>query len=109
VVPEAGVRVPRDLDQRVPPAKDARECITADESNGWHGAGPSIVRKFSPAVVSARADTSPDRWCMPALLGIPTVIQDQNGAPGATTKFLSRRVTEVHLTLHRRKNFCHGR
>jgi UDP-N-acetylglucosamine--N-acetylmuramyl-(pentapeptide) pyrophosphoryl-undecaprenol N-acetylglucosamine transferase len=32
-----------------------------------------------------------------SLLGIPTVVQEQNSLPGVTTRLLSRRATEVHL------------
>lgn len=32
-----------------------------------------------------------------SLLGIPTVVQEQNSLPGVTTRLLSGRVTEIHL------------
>jgi UDP-N-acetylglucosamine--N-acetylmuramyl-(pentapeptide) pyrophosphoryl-undecaprenol N-acetylglucosamine transferase len=32
-----------------------------------------------------------------SLLGIPTVVQEQNSLPGVTTRLLSARATEVHL------------
>ena len=66
----------------------------------------SIVRKFSPAVVVGTGGyvSGPVVYAA-TLLGIPTVIQDQNGAPGATTKFLSGKVNEVHLTFESSKRF----
>lgn len=33
-----------------------------------------------------------------SLLGVPTVVQEQNSMPGATTKFLAPRATQVHLS-----------
>ncbi len=39
------------------------------------------------------------------LLGIPTLIQEQNSFPGATTRLLAGRVTEVHLSFERSRKF----
>jgi UDP-N-acetylglucosamine--N-acetylmuramyl-(pentapeptide) pyrophosphoryl-undecaprenol N-acetylglucosamine transferase len=40
-----------------------------------------------------------------SLLGIPTLIQEQNSYPGVTTRLLAGRVREVHLTFERTKRF----
>jgi UDP-N-acetylglucosamine--N-acetylmuramyl-(pentapeptide) pyrophosphoryl-undecaprenol N-acetylglucosamine transferase len=40
-----------------------------------------------------------------SLLGIPTLIQEQNSYPGVTTRLLAGRAREVHLTFERTKRF----
>ena len=58
-----------------------------------------ILREFRPDVVVGTGGYV----CGPPLaagmlLGIPTLIQEQNGYPGATTRLLATRANEVHLT-----------
>jgi UDP-N-acetylglucosamine--N-acetylmuramyl-(pentapeptide) pyrophosphoryl-undecaprenol N-acetylglucosamine transferase len=40
-----------------------------------------------------------------SLLGIPTLIQEQNSYPGATTRLLAQRVNEVHITFENTRRF----
>jgi len=40
-----------------------------------------------------------------SLLGIPTLIQEQNSYPGATTRLLAKRVNEVHITFENTRRF----
>lgn len=59
----------------------------------------AILREFKPDVVVGTGGYV----CGPPLaagilLGIPTLIQEQNGYPGVTTRLLATRATEVHLT-----------
>ena len=59
----------------------------------------AILKSFRPDVVVGTGGYV----CGPPLaagmlLGIPTLIQEQNGYPGVTTRLLAHRATEVHLT-----------
>jgi UDP-N-acetylglucosamine--N-acetylmuramyl-(pentapeptide) pyrophosphoryl-undecaprenol N-acetylglucosamine transferase len=40
-----------------------------------------------------------------SLLGIPTLIQEQNSYPGVTTRLLAGRVREVHITFERTRDY----
>jgi UDP-N-acetylglucosamine--N-acetylmuramyl-(pentapeptide) pyrophosphoryl-undecaprenol N-acetylglucosamine transferase len=40
-----------------------------------------------------------------SVMGIPTLIQEQNSYPGITTRLLARRATEVHLTFAKSKRY----
>ena len=58
-----------------------------------------LIRKFRPDVVVGTGGYV----CGPpvfvaTLLGIPTLIQEQNSYPGVTTRILAKRVNEVHIT-----------
>jgi UDP-N-acetylglucosamine--N-acetylmuramyl-(pentapeptide) pyrophosphoryl-undecaprenol N-acetylglucosamine transferase len=58
-----------------------------------------MLRQLKPAVVVGTGGFV----CGPVLLvaqflGIPTILQEQNSIPGATTRFLAPRAREVHLT-----------
>jgi len=58
-----------------------------------------IVRRFRPhVVVGTGGYVSGPALLWSALIGLPTLIQEQNSLPGATTRILSRRVDEVHLS-----------
>lgn len=71
-----------------------------------------LLRKLRPRVVLGTGGYV----CAPVVilaqvLGIPTILQEQNSVPGVTTRLLARRATEVHVTfagsqryLHRREN-----
>lgn len=65
-----------------------------------------ILRSFAPDVVVGTGGYV----CGPPLaagmiLGIPTLIQEQNGYPGVTTRLLARRATEVHLTFESSRKY----
>jgi UDP-N-acetylglucosamine--N-acetylmuramyl-(pentapeptide) pyrophosphoryl-undecaprenol N-acetylglucosamine transferase len=46
---------------------------------------------------------------MATIMGIPTLIQEQNSYPGVTTRLLASRVTEVHLSFERSARFLSAR
>ncbi len=59
----------------------------------------SIIRSFRPdVVVGTGGYVSGPVLRAAMLLRIPTLIQEQNSYPGVTTRILSRRVNEVHVT-----------
>ncbi len=65
-----------------------------------------LMKKLKPDVVVGTGGYV----CGPPLfaatvLGIPTLIQEQNSFPGATTRTLASRVSEVHLTFESSKGF----
>jgi UDP-N-acetylglucosamine--N-acetylmuramyl-(pentapeptide) pyrophosphoryl-undecaprenol N-acetylglucosamine transferase len=58
-----------------------------------------ILSGFGPdAVVGTGGYVSGPVVYIATLRGIPTLIQEQNSFPGATTRFLGKRVDEVHCT-----------
>ena len=58
-----------------------------------------ILRSFRPVVVVGTGGyVSGPMLYAATLKGIPTLIQEQNSHPGATTRFLAKRVNEVHIT-----------
>jgi UDP-N-acetylglucosamine--N-acetylmuramyl-(pentapeptide) pyrophosphoryl-undecaprenol N-acetylglucosamine transferase len=58
-----------------------------------------ILRDFAPDVVVGTGGYVCGPPLAAAILaGIPTLIQEQNGYPGVTTRLLSARASEVHLT-----------
>ncbi len=70
------------------------------------GQSLAILRSFRPDVVAGTGGYV----CGPPLaagmlLGIPTLIQEQNGYPGVTTRLLARRATEVHLTFESSRRY----
>ena len=61
-----------------------------------------ILRKVKPSVVVGTGGyVSGPPLLMAWLLGVPTMIQEQNSYPGLTTRLLASRVQEVHLTFER--------
>jgi UDP-N-acetylglucosamine--N-acetylmuramyl-(pentapeptide) pyrophosphoryl-undecaprenol N-acetylglucosamine transferase len=65
-----------------------------------------LMRKLKPAVVVGTGGYV----CGPVvfvatLLGIPTLLQEQNGFPGVTTRLLASRVTQVYLTFETSKKY----
>jgi len=66
----------------------------------------SILRSYKPDVVIGTGGFASGPVLYAAtMMGIPTLIQDQNSAPGVTTKFLGSRVDEVHLTFESSKKY----
>ncbi|MCS7228656.1 MAG: undecaprenyldiphospho-muramoylpentapeptide beta-N-acetylglucosaminyltransferase [Candidatus Kryptonium sp.] len=58
-----------------------------------------IIKKFKPdVVVGTGGYVSGPPVFIASLLGIPTLIQEQNSFPGITTRLLSRMVDEVHIS-----------
>jgi UDP-N-acetylglucosamine--N-acetylmuramyl-(pentapeptide) pyrophosphoryl-undecaprenol N-acetylglucosamine transferase len=58
-----------------------------------------ILRRFRPHVaVGTGGYVSGPVLLWASLLGVPTLIQEQNSLPGATTRILSSRVDQVHLS-----------
>lgn len=64
------------------------------------------IKKFKPSVVVGTGGyvSGPVLYAA-SLAGIPTLIQEQNSYPGATTRFLARRVNEVHLTFEQSRRY----
>jgi UDP-N-acetylglucosamine--N-acetylmuramyl-(pentapeptide) pyrophosphoryl-undecaprenol N-acetylglucosamine transferase len=59
----------------------------------------SILRQFRPdVVVGTGGYVSGPMLFAAALRRVPTLIQEQNSFPGETTRFLAKRVSEVHIT-----------
>ena len=65
-----------------------------------------LIRKLRPAVVIGTGGyvCGPPVFAA-SLLGIPTLIQEQNSYPGATTRLLAPRVSEVHLTFENTRRY----
>lgn len=66
----------------------------------------SLIRRLKPHVVVGTGGYV----CGPvvyaaSLLGIPTLIQEQNSYPGVTTRLLASRATQVHLTFESSKRY----
>jgi len=69
-----------------------------------------IVRRFRPhVVVGTGGYVSGPALLWSALVGLPTLIQEQNSLPGATTRILSRRVDEIHLSFARSRRYFRRR
>jgi UDP-N-acetylglucosamine--N-acetylmuramyl-(pentapeptide) pyrophosphoryl-undecaprenol N-acetylglucosamine transferase len=66
-----------------------------------------IVRRFRPhVVVGTGGYVSGPAVLLASLMGVPTLIHEQNSLPGATTRLLSSRVDQVHLSFpHSRRYF----
>ena len=63
-----------------------------------------IIKKFRPDVVIGTGGyVSGPVLRVATMLGVPTLIQEQNSYPGVTTRLLARRVNEVHLTFESSK------
>ena len=65
----------------------------------------SLVKEFKPAVVVGTGGyvSGPVLYAA-TLLGVPTLIQEQNSYPGVTTRLLAGRVDEVHLSFESTRN-----
>lgn len=65
-----------------------------------------LMKKLKPDVVVGTGGyvCGPPLYAA-AVLGIPTLIQEQNSYPGVTTRRLAARVNEVHLTFDSSKRF----
>jgi UDP-N-acetylglucosamine--N-acetylmuramyl-(pentapeptide) pyrophosphoryl-undecaprenol N-acetylglucosamine transferase len=66
----------------------------------------SIIHKFKPQVVVGTGGyvSGPVLYAA-TLLKIPTLIQEQNSYPGVTTRMLTAKVNEVHLTFEGSKKY----
>jgi len=61
-----------------------------------------LIRRVGPdVVVGTGGYVSGAPVFVAWLLGVPTMIQEQNSYPGITTRFMASRVREVHLTFDR--------
>lgn len=66
----------------------------------------AILRRFRPhVVVGTGGYVSGPVVYVASLLGIPTLIQEQNSYPGLTTRLLAGRVDEVHLSFEETKQY----
>jgi len=65
-----------------------------------------LIRKLRPAVVVGTGGyvCGPPVFAA-SLLGIPTLIQEQNSYPGVTTRLLARRANEVHVTFENSRRY----
>jgi UDP-N-acetylglucosamine--N-acetylmuramyl-(pentapeptide) pyrophosphoryl-undecaprenol N-acetylglucosamine transferase len=63
------------------------------------------IRKVRPRVVVGTGGyvCGPPLF-VASLLGVPTLIQEQNSVPGATTRILASRASEVHLSFERTRS-----
>jgi UDP-N-acetylglucosamine--N-acetylmuramyl-(pentapeptide) pyrophosphoryl-undecaprenol N-acetylglucosamine transferase len=65
-----------------------------------------LIRKEKPdAVVGTGGYVCGPPLFVASLLGIPTLLQEQNSYPGVTTRLLAPRVTEVHLAFERARRY----
>jgi UDP-N-acetylglucosamine--N-acetylmuramyl-(pentapeptide) pyrophosphoryl-undecaprenol N-acetylglucosamine transferase len=66
----------------------------------------SIIKEFQPDVVIGTGGYVSGPMLFAATLkSIPTLIQEQNSFPGETTRFLSKRVNEVHIAFEESKKY----
>ena len=66
----------------------------------------SIIKKFNPdVVVGTGGYVSGPVLRTASMMGVPTLIQEQNSFPGATTRLLAKKVNEVHLTFESSKQY----
>jgi UDP-N-acetylglucosamine--N-acetylmuramyl-(pentapeptide) pyrophosphoryl-undecaprenol N-acetylglucosamine transferase len=69
----------------------------------------SIIKDFDPdVVVGTGGYVSGPVLRVASMLGVPTLIQEQNSCPGATTRLLAKKVNEVHLTFESTKQYVAG-
>ncbi len=69
----------------------------------------SIIKDFKPdAVVGTGGYVSGPVLRAATALKIPTLIQEQNSYPGATTRLLAKKVNEIHLTFESSKKYFPG-
>jgi UDP-N-acetylglucosamine--N-acetylmuramyl-(pentapeptide) pyrophosphoryl-undecaprenol N-acetylglucosamine transferase len=65
-----------------------------------------ILRRFRPKVVVGTGGyVSGPVVFLASLMGIPTLIQEQNSFPGVTTRILSPRVDQVHLSFPQSRRY----
>ncbi len=65
-----------------------------------------LIKKFKPdVVVGTGGYASGPIVFVASLLGVPTLIQEQNSYPGVTTRLLSRFVDEVHISFDITKKY----
>ncbi|MFN3133939.1 MAG: undecaprenyldiphospho-muramoylpentapeptide beta-N-acetylglucosaminyltransferase [Candidatus Kryptonium sp.] len=65
-----------------------------------------IIKKFKPnVVVGTGGYVSGPVVFIASLLGVPTLIQEQNSYPGITTRLLSTLVDEVHITFEASRRY----
>jgi UDP-N-acetylglucosamine--N-acetylmuramyl-(pentapeptide) pyrophosphoryl-undecaprenol N-acetylglucosamine transferase len=65
-----------------------------------------LIRKYRPhVVVGTGGYVSGPVVFMATLLNVPTLIQEQNSFPGVTTRLLSSRASEVHLTFSKSSQY----
>jgi UDP-N-acetylglucosamine--N-acetylmuramyl-(pentapeptide) pyrophosphoryl-undecaprenol N-acetylglucosamine transferase len=66
----------------------------------------SIIKDFDPdVVVGTGGYVSGPVLRVASMLGVPTLIQEQNSYPGATTRLLAKKVNEVHLTFESTRQY----
>jgi len=65
-----------------------------------------LIKKLKPAVVVGTGGyvCGPPVFAA-SLLGVPTLIQEQNSYPGVTTRLLARRASEVHITFESSRRY----
>ena len=65
-----------------------------------------LIRRLKPKVVVGTGGyvCGPPLY-VASLVGIPTLIQEQNSYPGVTTRILASRVSEVHLSFDRARRY----
>jgi UDP-N-acetylglucosamine--N-acetylmuramyl-(pentapeptide) pyrophosphoryl-undecaprenol N-acetylglucosamine transferase len=69
-----------------------------------------IVRRFRPhAVVGTGGYVSGPAVIWSVMMGLPTLIQEQNSLPGLTTRVLSGHVDEVHLSFAQSRRYFRRR
>jgi UDP-N-acetylglucosamine--N-acetylmuramyl-(pentapeptide) pyrophosphoryl-undecaprenol N-acetylglucosamine transferase len=69
-----------------------------------------IVRRFRPDVaIGTGGYVSGPAVMWSALMGLPTLIQEQNSLPGVTTRILSGHVDEVHLSFAQSRRYFRRR
>ncbi|MGA9115943.1 MAG: glycosyltransferase, partial [Bacteroidota bacterium] len=65
-----------------------------------------LLRRLGPdVVVGTGGYVAGPVVCAAWLAGLPTLLQEQNGAPGVTTRLMASRATEVHLAFARARRF----
>ena len=68
-----------------------------------------VLRTERPSVVVGTGGyVSGPVLAMATMMGLPTLIQEQNSFPGVTTRLLASRVREVHLSFERSARFLKG-
>ena len=68
----------------------------------------SILRRFRPdAVVGTGGYVSGPVVYTAAVRGIPTLIHEQNSMPGATSRFLGKKVDEIHCSFRETVRYFH--
>ncbi|MBI5473926.1 MAG: undecaprenyldiphospho-muramoylpentapeptide beta-N-acetylglucosaminyltransferase [Ignavibacteriae bacterium] len=65
-----------------------------------------LIKKMKPdVVVGTGGYVCGPPLLVASLLGVPTVIQEQNSLPGVTTKLLAARATEVHVSFEMTRKY----